>query len=90
MDISGTTNLPSPSATLLRNDPNSSNLLHQASENQKQTLSVDKVTTQQPVQQINAVNEDIVNTRISEHQSLSSGNQVTADEALGSLIDVRI
>lgn len=90
MDISGTTNVPSQPATLLRNDPNSSNLQHQASENQKQTLSIDQVTTQQPVQQAKAVNEDIVNARVSEHQSLSSGNQVTADEALGSLIDVRV
>jgi len=48
MDISGTTNVPSQPATLLRNDPNSSNLQHQGSENQKQTLSIDKVTTQQP------------------------------------------
>lgn len=90
MDISGSTNLPSQSVASLRNDPNSSNIQHQASENQKQTMSVDEVSTQQPVQQTKAVNEDIVNARVSEHQSLSSGNQVTADEAVGSLIDVRV
>lgn len=90
MDISGSTNLPSQSVTSLRNDPNSSNLQQQASENQKQTMSVDEVSTQQPVQQTKAVNEDVVNARVSEHQSLSSGHQVTADEAVGSLIDVRV
>jgi len=40
--------------------------------------------------QTNKLNEDIVNARVSEHQALASGKQVTADEAVGSLVDVRV
>ena len=90
MDISGTANLTSQPATLYRNDPNSSTVQEQAAENQQQTQSVDKVTTEQPVQKSKALNEDLVNARVSEHQALASGKQVTADEAVGSLIDVRV
>ncbi len=90
MDISGTANLNSQPTTLHRNDPNSSTVQHQATENQQQTQSVDPVTTEQPVQKITELNEDLVNARVSEHQALSSGQQVTADEAVGSLIDVRV
>lgn len=90
MDISGTANLNSLPVTLHRNDPNSSTVEHLASQNQKQTQSVDKVATEQPVQKSTELNKDLINARVSEHQSLSSGNQVTADEAVGSLIDVRV
>jgi len=48
------------------------------------------VVTEQPVQKTTQLNKDLINARVSEHQVLSSGNQVTADEAVGSLIDVRV
>lgn len=90
MDINGSVNVNSQSVALLRNDPNTSNVQQQASQLQKQTQSVDEVTTEQPVQQAKTLNEDVVNARVSEHQSLASGVQVTADEAVGSLVDVRV
>lgn len=90
MDISGTVNLHSQPATLQRNDPGSSTVVHLANENQKQAQSVDPVVTEQPVQKTVQLNKDLINARVSEHQVLSSGNQVTADEAVGSLIDVRV
>lgn len=90
MDINGSVNVNSQPVTILRNDPNTSNVQQQATEIQKSTQSVDKVTTEQPVQQAKKLNEDIVNARVSEYQSLESGNQVTADEAVGSLVDVRV
>ena len=36
------------------------------------------------------LNEDLVNARVSEHQAMSSTRQVTAEEAVGSLIDLRV
>ncbi|PKG39952.1 hypothetical protein [Psychromonas sp. Urea-02u-13] len=90
MDINGSVNVNSQSVTALRNDPNTSNVQNQATQVQKQTQSVDKVTTEQPVQEAKKLNEDAVNTRVSEYQSLASNNQVTADEAVGSLVDVRV
>lgn len=90
MDINGSVNVNSQSVTTLRNDPNTSDVRQQASQMQKEALSVDEVTTEQPVQQAKALNDDVVNARVSEHQSLASGNQITADEAVGSLVDVRV
>jgi len=90
MDINGSVNVNSQPVTLLRNDPNTSNVQQQATEIQKSTQSVDKVTTEKPAQEAKALNEDVVNARVSEYQSLESGNQVTADEAVGSLVDVRV
>ncbi|MEI6897021.1 MAG: hypothetical protein V5786_05990 [Psychromonas sp.] len=90
MDINGSVNVNSQSVTTLRNAPDTSDVKQQATEKQKETQSVDEVTTQQPAQQAKAVNEDVVNARVSEHQSLSSTQQITADEALGSLVDIRV
>jgi len=90
MDINGSVNVNSQPTTVLRNDPNTSNVQHQATQVQQDTQSVDEVTTEQPVQQAKKLSEDVVNARVSEFQSLSSGNQVTADEAVGSLVDVRV
>ncbi|WP_354625667.1 hypothetical protein [Psychromonas sp. MME2] len=92
MDISGTANVIKQPVTLQRNDPYDSKQQQLATETQKQAQSVDKITTEQPVQKSTEVNKDKVNARVSEYQSLSSssGHQVTADEAVGSLIDVRV
>ncbi len=90
MDINGSVNVNRQPTTVLRNDPNSSNMQHQSTQAQQEIQSVDEVTTEQPVQQTKKLNEDVVNARVSEFQSLSSGNQVTADEAVGSLVDVRV
>jgi len=90
MDINGSVNVNPQSATALRNDPNTSNVHHQATQVQQQTQSVDKVTTEKPVQPVAELNEDVVNARVSEHQSLASNIQVTADDAVGSLVDVRV
>jgi hypothetical protein len=90
MDINGSVNVNSQSITTLRNDPNTSDVQNQATQIQKQTQSVDEVTTEKPVQQATSLNEDVVNARVSEHQSLASNTQVTADEAVGSLVDVRV
>ena len=90
MDINGSVNVNSQPATVLRNDPNTSTAQNQATQIQKQTQSVDEVTTEQPVQEAKKLNEDVINARVSEHQSLASNNQVTADEAVGSLVDVRV
>ncbi|PKF63555.1 hypothetical protein CW745_01530 [Psychromonas sp. psych-6C06] len=90
MDINGSVAVNPQSAATLRNDPNASTVVQQSSQLQKNTQSVDKVTTEQPVQQAKALTEDTVNARVSEYQNLSSDNQVTADEAVGSLVDVRV
>jgi len=90
MDINGSVNVNNQSAATLRNDPNASDVRQQATRMQKETMSVDEVTTEQPVQEVRAMNEDVVNQRVSEYQTLSSNNQVTADEAVGSLVDVRV
>ena len=90
MDISGTVNLNRQAITSYRNDSSNSTVQQLATETQKQTQSVDKVVTEQPVQKSTELNKDMINARVSEHQALSSGKQVTADEAVGSLIDVRV
>lgn len=90
MDINGSVNVHSQSVTALRNDPNTSDVHHQATSMQKETQSVDQVTTQQPVQKVKAASEDVVNARISEHRELSADKRMTADEAVGSLIDVTV
>jgi len=90
MDINGSVNVNSQPAVALRNDPNTSDVKQQATQMQRETQSVDEVTTEQPVQQSKSVSEDVVNARVSEHQSLASNNHVTADEAVGSLVDVRV
>lgn len=78
-----------PTATL-RNDPNTSNAKQQATQLQRQTQSIDEVTTEQPIQKMKAINKDIVNARVSEYQFQASKHQFTADEAVGSLVDVRV
>ena len=90
MDINGSVNVHSQSQALLRNNPDGSNNQQQAVQIQQETQSVDRVSTAQPVQAAKQINEDIVNTRVSEHQALSSGHKVSADEAVGSLIDVQV
>jgi len=90
MDINGSVNVNNQSVTTLRNDPNTSDVRQQATQVQKETQSVDEVTTEQPVQQAKALNEDVINARVSEHQSLASNNNISADEAVGSLVDVRV
>ncbi len=90
MDINGSVSLNQQPVSALRNDPNTSNVQQQATQVQKQTQSVDEVSTEKPVQQTKALNEDVVNARVSEHQSLASNDHITADEAVGSLVDVRV
>lgn len=90
MDINGSVNVHSQPLSALRNDPNTSNATEQANRLQKETQSVDEVTTEQPVQETKAPSEDVVNARVSEHRELASSSQVTADEAVGSLIDVSV
>ncbi len=89
MEVSNSFTGVNQQSTLQRSESNST-VQREALQNQKQTQSVDKVTTEQPVQKSKALNEDVVNARVSEHQALASGNQVTADEAVGSLVDVRV
>jgi len=90
MDINGSVNVHSQPLSALRNAPNTSNATEQANRLQKETQSVDEVTTEQPVQEAKAPSEDVVNARVSEHRELASSSQVTADEAVGSLIDVSV
>lgn len=90
MDINGSVNVHSQPLSTLRNDPNTSDVTEQANRLQKETQSVDEVTTEQPVQEAKAPSEDVVNARVSEHRELASSSQVTADEAVGSLIDVSV
>lgn len=90
MDINGSVNVHSQPVSTLRNDPNTSDVQHQANRLQKETQSVDEVTTEQPVQEPKEVSEDVVNARVSEHRELASSSQVTADEAVGSLINVSV
>ena len=48
MDINGSVNVHSQPLSALRNDPNTSNATEQANRLQKETQSVDEVTTEQP------------------------------------------
>jgi len=90
MDINGSVNVHSQPLTVLRNDPMTSDVVEQSTRLQKQTQSVDKVLTEQPIQQSQEISNEVVNARISEHQQLTSGKQMTADEAVGSLIDITV
>ena len=90
MDINGSVNVNSQSVTALRNDPLSFDAKHQAVHLQQQTQSVDEVTTEQPVQQAKVVSKDMINARVSEYQAQASTYHVSADEAVGSLVDVRV
>lgn len=62
----------------------------QAADKQQETQSVDRLETQQPVEKAKEINEDIVKARVAEHQSHASGTKITADEAVGSLVDVTV
>jgi len=90
MDINGSVNVHSQSVTVLRNDPKTSNDHYQAAKLQQETQSIDQVTTEQPIKKIQPANEDIVNARLSELRALSSKSPMTADEAIGSLIDITV
>lgn len=90
MDISSVANQTLQPATLQRSDPNNLTAQQQTTENQQQTQSIDPITTVQPVQQSTEVSKEMVNARVSEHQVLSSTHQITADEAVGSLIDTQV
>jgi len=84
MDISATANMISQASTLYRNEPVTSLLQEQT----QQTQSVEQVATEIPPQKIQKLNADIVNSRVAEHQASAAKPQLTADEAVGSLIDV--
>lgn len=86
MNISNTSNINSPVVTPY----NKESVTSQPADQANQAQSVDTLPTEQPVQKATELNKDMVNARVSEYQNLSSGNPVTADEAVGSLIDVRI
>jgi len=90
MDINGSVNVNNQSVSTLRNDPNTSDVREYATRLQYETQSVDEVTTEKPVQQAQELNEDVINARVSEHQSLASSVNISADEAVGSLVDVRV
>ncbi len=90
MDINGSINLHSQPITILRNAPETSDLKYLAVETQKQTQSVDLVTTQQPILQAQAPSEDVINSRVSEYQSLSPNNQLQNDKSVGSLFDIKV
>ncbi|WP_028867214.1 hypothetical protein [Psychromonas arctica] len=90
MDINGSINLHSQPITILRNTPETSDLKYLAVETQKQTQSVDEVTTQQPILQAQAPSEDVISSRVSEYQSLTANNQLQDDKSIGSLLDIKI
>lgn len=84
MDISATSNVISQSGTLYRNEP----LLAQEHMPQQPIQSTELSATETPLQKIQKLNAEIVNSRVVEHQSSTAQAQLTADEAVGSLIDV--
>jgi len=84
MDISATVNLISQASTLYRNVP----MTPVVPEPQEQAQSAAPVTTDIPPQKIQKLNQDLVTARVAEHQASAAKPQLTADEALGSLIDV--
>ncbi|MEJ6077815.1 hypothetical protein MT391_04585 [Vibrio sp. 1-Bac 57] len=90
MDINGSINLHSQPVTALRNAPETSDLKYLAIETQKQTQSVDQVTTQQPILQAQAPSEDVISSRVSEYQSLTTNNQHQDDKPVGSLFDIKV
>ena len=90
MDINGSVNVHSQPVTMLRNSPSTSDAVEQSTRLQQETLSVDQVTTEQPVQQTKAISNELINSRISEQRGQTAGEQVTADSAVGSLIDITV
>ena len=90
MDINGSVNIHAQAVTALRNDPNTSDAHHQAARIQKETQSIDKVTTEQPTPKTTSVSEDVVGTRLSEFRSFSADKPIAANETIGSLIDMSV
>lgn len=90
MELSGTSNITQQQVNLQRAQANDADLQLTENVKQQQTQSISPVATEQPVQKALQLNESLVNARVSEHQSMSSTKQITADEAIGSLIDVRV
>ena len=90
MDINGSVNVHSQPVTMLRNSPSTSDAVEQSTRLQQETQSVDQVTTEQPVQQTKAISNELINSRISEQREQTAGEQVTADSAVGSLIDITV
>lgn len=89
MEINTNVNVNTQTTAQLRTDAEPRRE-EQAVERQQETQSVDRLSSQQPVQQAKEINEDIVKARVAEHQSLASGTKVTADQAVGSLVDVTV
>lgn len=90
MDINGSVNVHSQPVTMLRNAPTTSDALEQATRLQQETQSIDKVTTEQPVQQTKAISDELINSRISEQREQTTDKQITAESAVGSLIDITV
>ena len=90
MDINGSVNVHSQPVTMLRNSPSTSDVVEQSVRLKQETQSVDQVTTEQPVQQTKAISDELINSRISEQREQTAGEQVTADSAVGSLIDITV
>lgn len=89
MDINTNVNVNTQTTTPLRSEAEPRKQEQQV-DRQQETQSVDRLSSQQPVQQAKEINEDIVKARVAEHQSLASGTKVTADQAVGSLVDVTV
>lgn len=85
MEINGNINVNSQTVSTLRSETDKTN---------KETLDSEQVSapvnTERPVTQAKEINEDIVNERVAEHQAQASGTKITADQAVGSLIDVSV
>jgi hypothetical protein len=90
MDINGSLNIHSQPVTMLRNAPTTSDVVEQATRLQQETQSIDQVTTEQPVQKTKAISDDLINSRISEQREQLAVKQVTAESAVGSLIDITV
>ena len=50
----------------------------------------DQLAVEKSAQQAKPVSEDVVNSRVAEHQVSATNHQVSADEAVGSLINVEV
>ena len=87
MNVNGAVTINTQSASALQN---SSPRKEQATDLQKQTMCVAEKIVQPPVGAAQGVSNEIVNARVAEYQSRASGNQATADEAVGSLMDIRV
>jgi len=90
MDINGSINLHSQPTTILRNAPETSDLKYLALQAQKQTQSVDQVTTQQPIIKVQAPSEDVISASASGYQSLAVDKRHQDDEAIGSLFNIKV